>query len=191
MGFANAGQTIGELEALIAAYEPNADFVHDRWANIAVSQAIQATKEGNIGVGGCIVKDDELIFEDHNRQFVPYFRGDLHGEMVLMNLLEDSLKDDPAPDMCAYTIFTSQAPCPICLLRLITSGVGKILHVYSDFGTPDQGHVSSIERLPPVWGELAKRQKIGEADCSPELKAVSRQAFLLSVSEAAEKIQNR
>lgn len=182
MGFTKAGQTIGELEALIAAYEPNAEFVHDRWAKTAVSQAIQAIKEGNIGVGGCIVKDKTLIFQDHNRQFVPYFRGDLHGEMVLMNQLEDSLKDEPSPNMRAYTIFTSQAPCPMCMLRLITSGVGKILHVYSDFGTPDQGHVSSIERLPPVWAELAKRQEIGEADCSPELKAISRQAFLLSVS---------
>ena len=38
MEFANAGQTIGELEALIAAYEPNAEFVHDRWAKTAVSR---------------------------------------------------------------------------------------------------------------------------------------------------------
>jgi tRNA(Arg) A34 adenosine deaminase TadA len=191
MEFEAAGQTIEVLEALIAAYEPKAEFVHDVWAKTAVSEAIQATKEGNIGVGGCTVKNDQLVFQDHNRQFTPYFRGDLHGEMVLMNRLEDSLKYEPSPDMRAYTVFTSQAPCPMCMLRLVTSGVGKILHIYSDVGTPDQGGVSSLDRLPPVWGELAKRQEIGEADCSPELRAISRQAFLLSVSMAAEKIQYR
>lgn len=107
MEFQAAEQTIKDLEALVQAYEPKFEFTHDVWAKTAVAEAIQATKEGNIGVGGCIVKDDTLIFQDHNRQFVPYFRGDLHGEMVLMNLLEDSLRDELAPDMRAYTIFTS------------------------------------------------------------------------------------
>ena len=93
--------------------------------------------------------------------------------------------------MRAYSFFSSQAPCPMCMLRLVTSGVGRIYHVYSDTGTPDQGDLSSLERLPPVWFELAKRQEIGEADCSAELKALSRQVFLLSVGAAAERIQNR
>lgn len=79
----------------------------------------------------------------------------------------------------------------MCMLRLVTSGVGETIYIYSDEGTPDQGHISSLDRLPPVWRELAKRQEIGEADCSPELKTLSRQAFLPSASVAAEKIQNR
>jgi tRNA(adenine34) deaminase len=174
--FENADLSIEQLKTQIEAYTPDPAYSHDAWALIAVVEAIQATKEGNIGVGG---------------QFVPYFRGDLHGEMVLLNQLEDSLKDEPSPNMRAYRFFSSQAPCPMCMLRLVTSGVGKIYHVYSDTGTQDQGDLSSLERLPPIWMELAKRQEIGEADCSPELKQISRQAFLLSVSTAAEKIQNR
>ena len=191
MEFQTARQTIEDLARQIEAYQPKPEFVHDAWAKIAVVEAIQATKEGNIGVGGCVVKDEALLIRDHNRQFVPYFRGDLHGEMVLMNRLEDALKDDASPNMRAYSFFSSQAPCPMCMLRLVTSGVGRIYHVYSDTGTPDQGDLSSLERLPPVWVELAKRQEIGEADCSAELKALSRQVFLLSVGAAAERIQNR
>ena len=189
--FETADLSIEQLKTKIEAYNPDPAYSHDAWAKIAVTEAIQATQEGNIGVGGCVVKDKVLVIRDHNRQFVPYFRGDLHGEMVLLNRLEDSLKDDPSPNMRAYSFFSSQAPCPMCMLRLVTSGVGKIYHVYSDSGTPDQGDLSSLERLPPVWMELARRQEIGEADCSPELKQMSRQAFLLSVSTAAKKIQNR
>ena len=189
--FRTADLSIEELETQLQAYTPNPAYSHDAWARIAVAEAIQATQEGNIGVGGCVVKDKVLVIRDHNRQFVPYFRGDLHGEMVLLNQLEDSLKDDPSPNMRAYSFFSSQAPCPMCMLRLVTSGVGKIYHVYSDSGTPDQGDLSSLERLPPVCMELAKRQEIGEADCSPELKDIARQAFLLSVGVAAQKIQNR
>jgi hypothetical protein len=45
----------------------------------------------------------------------------------------------------------------MCMLRLITSGIGEILYVYRDESNPDQGDVTSLERLPPVWGELAQR----------------------------------
>jgi tRNA(adenine34) deaminase len=189
--FKTADVSIEDLEVQIQAYTPDPAYAHDVWGKIAVAEAIQATKEGNIGVGSCVVKEGSLVIRDHNRQFMPYFRGDLHGEMVSLNRLEDLLKDDPSPNMRAYSFFSLQAPCPMCMLRLVTSGVGRIYHVYSDTGTPDQGDLSSLERLPPVWGELAKRQEIGEADCSPELKEISRQAFLLSVSVAAEKMQNR
>jgi tRNA(adenine34) deaminase len=189
--FKTADVSIKDLEAQIQAYTPDPACAHDVWSKIAVAEAIQATKEGNIGVGCCVVKEGSLVIRDHNRQFVPYFRSDLHGEMVLMNRLEGSLKYDTSPDMRAYSFFSSQAPCPMCMLRLVTSGVGKIYHVYSDTGTPDQGDLSSLERLPPVWGELAKRQEIGEADCSSELKEMARQAFLLSASTAAERIQQR
>ena len=79
----------------------------------------------------------------------------------------------------------------MCMIRLITSGIGKICYVYRDAGSPDPTDVKSIDRLPPVWGELAQRQEIVEAECSPELKEMAHQAFLLSASAAAEKIRNR
>jgi hypothetical protein len=53
------------------------------------------------------------------------------------------------------------------MLRLIRSGVGKIHYVYRDAASPEQGELISLERLPLVWIELAKRQEITEADCSP------------------------
>lgn len=94
MKFKTADMSIEELEIQIQAYTPDPAYAHDAFAKIAVVEAIQATKEGNIGVGGCVVKDGEMLIQDHNRQFVPYFRGDLHGEMVIMNQLEEQLQDD-------------------------------------------------------------------------------------------------
>jgi len=191
MKFSFSNVSINELERLIKSFDPDASFRHDAYAAIAVTEAVQAAKEGNIGVGGCVVKDGQIIIRDHNRQFVPHFRGDLHAEMVIVNQLEDLLRHETSPDMQAYTFFSSQEPCPMCMLRLVTSGVGKICYVYRDAASPDQGDVKSIDRLPPVWGELAQRQEIIEAECSPELKEIASQAFLLSATKAAEKIRNR
>jgi len=191
MKFSSSAISIKELENRIRSFAPNPSYTHDDCSVIAVAEAVQAAKEGNIGVGGCIVKGGKLIFRDHNRQFVPHYRGDLHAEMVIVNQLEDLLRHETSPDMRAYTFFSSQEPCPMCMLRLVTSGVGKICYVYRDAASPDQGDVKSIDRLPPVWGELAQRQEIVEAKCSPELKEIASQAFLLSATKAAEKIRNR
>jgi len=191
MKFSFSTVSINELERQIKSFDPDASFRHDAYSAIAVAEAVRAAKEGNIGVGGCVVTAGEPIIRDRNRQLVPHFRGDLHAEMVIVNQLEDRLRHESSPDMRIYTFFSSQEPCPMCMLRLITSGVGKICYVYRDVGSPDQGDVKSIDRLPPVWRELAQRQEIFEAECSPELKEMARQAFLLSAPEAAEKIRNR
>jgi tRNA(adenine34) deaminase len=191
MKFSFSTVSINELERQIKSYDPDISFTHDVFSTIAVAEAVQAAKEGNIGVGGCVVKAGELIIRDRNRQFVPHFRSDLHAEMVIINQLEEMLRHESSPDMRAYTFFSSQEPCPMCMLRLITSGVGTICYVYRDAGSPDQGAMKSIDRLPPIWKELAQRQNILEAECSPELKETGRQAFLLSAPQAAEKIRNR
>ncbi|MCP4256722.1 MAG: nucleoside deaminase [Planctomycetes bacterium] len=170
---------------------PNLRYRHDEFSKIALAEAIEASKEGNIGVGGTVLYKGKPLFSDHNRQFIPYFRSDIHAEMVLVNHIEDQLQDEKSPYMGNYQLISSQEPCPMCMLRLITSGIGEILYVYRDESSPDQGDVTSLERLPLVWGELARRQHIGEADCSPELKEMARQAFLLSASAAAEKILRR
>ena len=191
MKFSSSTLSLTELEEQIQSFSANPLMPQDAFAAIAVAEAIGAAKEGNIGVGGCIVKSDKVIIQDHNRQFVPYFRGDLHAEMVIANQLEDMLKHEAAPDMRAYSFFSSQEPCPMCMLRLISSGIGNIYYVYRDANSPDQGKIESIDRLPPIWGELAKRQHIAEADCSIELKKIAHHAFLLTASDAAEKIKSR
>ena len=191
MRFSPAHLSLAELEAQVRSFAPSNLKPHDAFAAIAVEEAIEAAKEGNIGVGGCVVKDGQIVIRDHNRQFVPYFRGDLHAEMVIINQLEDMLRNEAAPDMRAYSVFSSQQPCPMCMLRLITSGIGNIYYVYRDSDSPDQGNLNSINRLPPIWGELVQRQQIAEAECSPELKEIARQAFLLTASDGAEKIRKR
>ena len=191
MEFSSSAVSITTLKEEMLSFSPNPSLAHDAFAAIAVEEAIEAAKEGNIGVGGCVVIDGKLIIRNHNRQFVPYFRGDSHAEMVIINQLEDLLEHEAAPDMRAYSFYSSQEPCPMCMLRLISSGLVNIYYVHRDSDSPDQGNTESIDRLPPVWRELAKRQHIAEAECSIELKEMARQAFLLTASAAAEKIQNR
>ena len=82
-----------------------------------------------------------------------------------------------------YTLFSSLEPCPMCTVRLINSGVGKIYHIAPD---TESGVVKTFGILKPAWFELAKRQEYAEADCSPELKDIARQVWLVPVNQLAD-----
>ena len=165
--------------------------MHDIPSIISIEEAIRAGRQGNIAVGGCLMKGDEVILRDGNKANSPYHRTDLHSEMVLLNTLEDQLADDSAPRMRDYTLFTSQEACPMCLARICFSQVGKTYYVYRDSSSPEAGELSNWDRLPPGFQGLGSRLVIEEAKCAPELKEISRQVWLNSVGPAINKYLER
>ncbi len=125
--------TYHELELQLHAYQPDPNkYPHDIPSIISIQQGIRAGRMGNVAVGGCLLKNDEIILEDISKALSPYHRTDLHVEMVLLNILEDRFCDNPTPKMRDYTLFTSQEPCPMCLARICFSQVGKTYYVYRD-----------------------------------------------------------
>ncbi len=55
---------------------------------------MESLKEGSCGIGACLVDSTtgKVIEYGRNRQYVDYFRSDLHGEMDLLNRNEDQMK---------------------------------------------------------------------------------------------------
>ena len=139
---------------------------------------------GNVAVGGCLMKGDEIIMRDMSKALSPYHRTGYHVEMVLLNRLEDELCDNPTPRMRDYTLFTSQEACPMCLARICFNQVGKTFYVYRDAHSPEAGEQINWERLPAGFQLLGSRLEIAEADCAPELKEISRQVWLNSIGPA-------
>jgi tRNA(Arg) A34 adenosine deaminase TadA len=87
-----------------------------------------------------------------------------------------------------YTLYTSLEPCPMCLVRLSTSSVGKILFAARDL---NGGMVYKMNNLPPFWIELAQRKIFHQAECSPDLVTAANQIFLLNLDELTAKIKAR
>ncbi len=180
------------LEQQLNSFTPNESFPHDAFVKVSVEQALIAAKEGNIGVGGCIVKDGKILFADRNRQFVPTFKSDRHAEMELLNSLEEKLADEKQPNMSGYQLFSSWQPCPMCTLRLVTSGVNKVFYPELESDSADQAEQTSLEVLPPVWQHLAnERQHFGKATCSQELIDLAAKIFFATAGDALETISQR
>ncbi len=184
--YQNASLDLQSLEEKLEKYTPSSDHPHDAFIKICIEEAISAVKEGNYGVGSCLVRDGEVVVRGHNQVIFPHFRSDLHGEMTVMTDFEDRHRN--APDMETYTLFTSLEPCPMCTVRLITAGVGKVYWATLD---PESGMMATMERMTPVWAEMAKRQQFADAVCSPALGEMARQVWLVSANRIQNKVRHR
>ena len=163
------------------------NYPDDGYAWLTCVLALKGKNSGNYGVGDILVDDNgNVVASGHNEVFHPHFRSDRHAEMVVMDNFEEAYPD--IVQLKGYTLYTSVECCPMCLTRLISSGVNRVLYV-----APDEagGMVHRLNNLPPPWVELAKRQAYGRADCSPELVTAATEIFLLNRAELNQKIQSR
>ena len=163
----------------LLGYQFKGNFIDDSYAWLCCILALKASGKGNFGIG-CILVDHEgqVVIEGHNEVFNPYFRSDRHGEMVVINSFENKHKG--CISLGKYTLYSSLESCPMCLTRLITSGVGNVSYVAPDM---TGGMVHKIKDLPAVWHQLAENQIFDQAKCSDDLIDVSFQIFLLNAEE--------
>jgi len=159
----------------------------DRYVAACLTEAIAAAKEGNYGVGAVLVDPDGRIIErGRNHVFHPRFRSDLHAEMDLVTRFEENRKD--FGEVKHLTLYTSLEPCPMCLTRLISSRIGKVLYAARD---ELAGMVNSMRYLPLIWRELALPQVFAPARCSQQLSQVAREIVQATGEENDEKLRDR
>jgi tRNA(adenine34) deaminase len=180
-------EELAEIEARIEKLRPDPAFQDDRYGLIAVNEALTSLKEGSGGIGACLVHErtGEVVCTGRNRQYRPYFRSDLHAEMDLLNRYEDWLRkmggrtSGADPRNCAHLVLVSSVePCPMCLTRIINSGIKKLVYV-----TPDErgGMVSRMDRLPPFWQDRVRDCDYRMAVCSPAVRQLAGDLFDFSI----------
>jgi len=176
-------QKLADLETRISAYTVQAGFPDDPYGLIVVNAALEAIKGESGGIGACLVdsRTGQVVETGRNRQFTTYFRSDLHAEMDLLNRYEDRMKKRRSPGNggnpreCPHLVLVSSVePCPMCLTRIINSGIKTILYVVED---KQGGMVTRLDQLPPFWREFAADREFRQADCSPELRKIALDLF--------------
>lgn len=178
-----AKESLKKLEERVESLTP--EYPDDTFVLATLEEAIAAAKEGNFGVGAVLVNTDgEIIQRGHNHVFNPHFRSDLHAEMDVMTKFEERFRN--VKSLKGYTLYTSLEPCPMCLTRLITSGVSRVYHA-----APDKDSGMRLQNLTPVWVQLAGEQEFAPARCSPELSDIALQVFLVTANESTRRLQER
>lgn len=186
-------QNITEIETRIEAYVPDARYRDDVVGLVVVKDAIVSLKAGSGGIGACLVDGTtgKIVERGRNRQYSPYFRSDMHAEMDLLNRYEDRVRkkgggnSDNDPRQCgALILFTSTEPCPMCLTRIINSGIQRMYWINPD---PEGGMAHRLDALPPFWREFAAGRDFRQAECSPTLRKIAEDLFRHSVRSFSKK----
>jgi len=179
---------IEEIEKAVEAYKPDVEvYPDDYFALITCKEACKAVKEGNYGIGSLMVPPSgNILCTGHNQVFKPYFRSDLHAEMMVLNYFEDQYQD--INDMSGYKLYSSIEPCPMCVARLIANGVGTVKFVAPDVSG---GMVQAMDKLPPSWINLSKRQSFLQAESSPYILELANGIFISNLPECREKLFSR
>ncbi len=180
-------EDLGKFKTLLMDYKFNNRYTDDTYVWLTDVLALKAANSGNFGVG-CILIDinGNVVVQGHNEVFYPYFRSDRHGEMVVMDKFEDTYREFTRLE--DYTLYTSLEPCPMCLARLILSGLNKVLYAAPDI---EGGMVHRIKDLPKLWIDLGDGQSFIQAGCSQELINIATEIFFFNVEELNEKLKNR
>lgn len=177
---------IEKWKSQLMDYQFNHEYPDDSYIWLTNVLALRAVTYGNFGIG-CVLTDGSgnVVVQGHNEIFNPYFRSDRHGEMVVMDKFEDTHRD--FNELKGYTLYTSLEPCPMCLVRLITSIVDKVFYAVPDISV---GMVHEMKCLPPFWIELSEGKFFAQAKCSQELIKVANDIFLLNANELTEILKN-
>jgi cytosine deaminase len=181
---AGAGQVL-EWREWLEGFEYKGGYIDEDYGWLTAVLALRAVSLGNAGVGCVLVeREGEVIVKGHNQVFHPYFRSDLHAEMMVMDRFEDLKLDISPRDL---TLYTSVESCPMCAVRMMGGGIGKVLHLADDLET---GMTRRLGDLPPRWVELADEVVFGKADCSDALIEAAWRIFLINIDELFELVKN-
>ena len=100
----------------------------EKWMALAIKQAVKADTEGEVPVGGVIVKDGQLIAQAHNQ---PISTNDAtaHAEI---QLLRAAGKHQKNYRLINTTIYVTLEPCTMCLGAMMHARIARIVFGASD-----------------------------------------------------------
>jgi tRNA(adenine34) deaminase len=131
---------------------------HDQWMRLALEEAATAEREGNLAVGGVLIRDGELLGRGHNES-ASTADVTAHAEMVLVREVSRRLRV-VNPRMRADTgalagsvLYTTVEPCPMCAWAICLAGIARVVIGvrHADMGVSHGGY--AIERLIEMTGQ--------------------------------------
>ncbi|WP_293267171.1 nucleoside deaminase [Neptunomonas sp.] len=127
--------------------------------------ALDALSSGNYGVGAVLLDaNGYVLIEENNAVFSTRFCSSAHAEMRVIDKYESDFRETYPPGQLKLVV--SLEPCPMCLSRILLSGIGVIKYLVKDSAG---GMVERMSDMPPAWQNLANLQSFYHAHASDEL----------------------
>jgi len=110
--------------------------IDEKYMKMAIKEAGQAARSGEVPVGAVLVKGDRVLAEDHN-QCIKQSDPTAHAEVLVLRKAGKALRNYRLKDTVMYV---TTEPCPMCIFAMIHARVSRLV-----FGTlePKFGAVES------------------------------------------------
>jgi len=118
--------------------------MHGKYMEIALAEALEAAKEGEIPVGAVIVKDGEIIASAHNNREAT---GDATGHAEVL-AIRKACKALGGWHLEKCTLYVTLEPCPMCMGAIINSRLGKVVFGAKDAKAGACGSVIDLRSYP-------------------------------------------
>ena len=141
--------------------------IDEKYMKMAIKEARQAARSGEVPVGAVLVKGGRVLAEDHN-QSIKQSGPTAHAEVLVLRKAGEVLGNYRLNDTVMYV---TTEPCPMCLSAMIHARVSRLV-----FGTlePKFGAVESRFNLLRENGlnhHVEVTRGILEKECTEILKS--------------------
>mgnify|MGYP001111078416 CR=1 FL=1 len=138
----------------------------ENYMKMALKEAEEGGRKGEVPVGAILVKGDRVIAKDHNR-CIELSDPTAHAEVLVLRKGGEELGNYRLNDT---TIYVTSEPCPMCVSALIHGRISRLV-----FGAPEPkfGAIESRFRLLDGHGfnhKVKVEQGVLEKECAEVLK---------------------
>ncbi|MFW1676890.1 deaminase [Pontibacter sp. JAM-7] len=141
--------------------------------------AMAALSKGNYGVAAILIDaNGAILSQAANGVFTQGYHPGAHAEISLLERFQLDYPDYANPQQ--LTLLSLLEPCPMCLCRILASGIGRLQYLVAD---PQGGMVSHLAHLPPAWKNLAQLCQITCLKLPQELADLA--GFIATAQRAA------
>jgi tRNA(adenine34) deaminase len=116
----------------------------ERWMRLALAEAAEAARAGEIPVGAVVVWGDEAIGRGHNRKETD---GDptAHAEILA---IREAAVNRQSWRLSGATLYCTLEPCSMCAGAMVNARIDRLVYAVRDPKTGAAGSVYDIVRSP-------------------------------------------
>jgi len=118
----------------------NSSLTDHEMMELAVEEALQAAREGEVPVGAVLVREDEVVARDHNRS-ISFNDPTAHAEILVLRAGAARLRNYR---LSGCELYVTIEPCLMCAGAIVHSRVARLI-----FGARDEkgGAIKSLYHI--------------------------------------------
>jgi len=114
--------------------------MHEHFMRLALEEAEQAIREGEVPIGAVIALDDRVIARAHNQR-EGLHDPTAHAEMIAITQAAEALR---SWRLSGCTLYVTLEPCPMCAGAILQGRIPTVVYGADD---PKAGAVRTLYRL--------------------------------------------